>query len=360
MGIPVIARLLVVASILLLPVHAPAAALQVQTFLLPNQGKLHLPVPASWRSKLEQPPGNLPPTIALTPGAGSGFKVLVTTVWPVARGAMPPVREQVRKTVEQAAEEARQQSVEQQITLKDLKGPSAAGFYFSTTDRAPKPDEYKHLTQGAFVVGDLLVMFTALAKDGSQGALSDAVSAMAGATYDAPESTAGREAGSERGEPVKVTERKSDYLVTQPGSALGLHIPKGRLRLQAAGGEGADWNPRYFAFKEADGDLMFSGWFSPERQYPGLVKKWLEETRSWPALGLPDPRELSFGWLSGWEAVFYDIAVPGGISSHVRAHWVQAGTWIDLHLSITAGESSSALRSRLKTLLESMEVEMKR
>jgi hypothetical protein len=91
-------------------------------------------------------------------------------------------------------------------------------------------------------------------------------------------------------------------------------------------------------------------------QYPGLVDLWLEDSRAWQTAGLPVPRELSFGWLAGWEVVFYDIGMPNGTSSHVRAHWVQPGTWIDLHLSVAGSDSSDELRSELKRILEKIEV----
>ena len=351
-----LARVLVLVAVLLHPVYTLAEGRRAHVIPLPNHGQIRLTVPATWRSRVEQPPGNLPPTIFFSPEAGSGFEVLVTAVWPFGPGAKPPTREQARGLAEKSAEAAKAQAVEQQVALKELRGPSADGYFFSTTDRAPKPGDFNYLTQGVFVLGDLLVTFTALAKAGSEAALWDAVSAMRGATYDATGSPAARETASEKGKPVKVAERKSDYLVTQPGSPLGLRIPKGGLRLQASGGEGADWNPSYFALKDTASDLMFSGWFSSEEKYPGLARKWLGETHAWPSLGLPEPRDPSFGWLNGWETVFYDVAVPGGISSHLRAHWTQSGTWIDVHISITAAESSSALRARLKTLLWSLEV----
>ena len=58
-------------------------------------------------------------------------------------------------------------------------------------------------------------------------------------------------------------------------------------------------------------------------------------------------------------ALLYDMALPGGSNSHLRAHWVQAGTWIDLHLSITSQRTSAENRALLKSVLKSIRVRQK-
>ena len=60
------------------------------------------------------------------------------------------------------------QAVEKSISIQDLKGPHAEGTYFSATDRAPKPGEFKYMTQGAMSVSGLPVTFTILTNDDSK------------------------------------------------------------------------------------------------------------------------------------------------------------------------------------------------
>lgn len=55
----------------------------------------------------------------------------------------------------------------------------------------------------------------------------------------------------------------------------------------------------------------------------------------------------------------YDMALPFGANSHIRAHWVQAGTWIDLHLSITTERTIDENRAVLKRVLKSISVKQK-
>jgi len=52
------------------------------------------------------------------------------------------------------------------------------------------------------------------------------------------------------------------------------------------------------------------------------------------------------------------MSSPVGSNSHVRAHWVQAGTWIDLHIS-TIQSASAESRNKLLEMLRSIEVREK-
>jgi hypothetical protein len=61
-----------------------------------------------------------------------------------------------------------------------------------------------------------------------------------------------------------------------------------------------------------------------------------------------------------WETVFYEHPFRAGLlSSHVRAHLVQAGTWIDLHVSVTAKESGAKNRAAIESILKSIAVKEK-
>ena len=56
--------------------------------------------------------------------------------------------------------------------------------------------------------------------------------------------------------------------------------------------------------------------------------------------------------------VTYDIAFPSkvGYNSHIRAHWVQANTWIDLHMSLTGEADNAKLRKQLDAFLKSIQI----
>ena len=135
-------------------------------------GALVLPVPEGWRSSAR--PGPVP-TLSLSPTSGARFQVLVSPL--VSRdGRMGPSSpERLRQVVVSSRDNAMAQAVEKSISIQDLKGPHANGTYFSATDRAPQPGEFKYMTQGAMSVSGLPVTFTVLTNDDSKSSESVAL-----------------------------------------------------------------------------------------------------------------------------------------------------------------------------------------
>lgn len=70
--------------------------------------------------------------------------------------------EAIKGLVQESVERVRPQAVEKTLRLVGLQGSSSKGYYFFTTDKAPKPGEYKFMTRGVLAVGDLIVTFTIL------------------------------------------------------------------------------------------------------------------------------------------------------------------------------------------------------
>ena len=175
--------------------HAATAALAEETgvrqFPLPGHGSLQLDVPASWKDDVEQPPNQLPPTIRFEPKSGTPFEVVITPSWPPKKDTSPPSAEEMKRQVRLAAERVRPEAVEETIDLLELKGASGPGYYFSVTDRAPKPDEYRFMTEGVIRVGDLMVTFTILSNDGQSHIVSDALAMLKGAVHSIIPSKAG-------------------------------------------------------------------------------------------------------------------------------------------------------------------------
>jgi hypothetical protein len=142
------------------------AAAASQNFVLPGHGTLLLKVPEGWKSDVKQPQGGLPPTIGFGSQTGAPFMVLITPVWGGSSGGAAPDDARIRSTVVSAAKSAEQQSVEGSLPLQSLVGASGRGYYFRATDRAPKPGEWKYLTQGMIRTGEIALTFTILTNDG--------------------------------------------------------------------------------------------------------------------------------------------------------------------------------------------------
>jgi hypothetical protein len=139
-----------------------------------------------------------------------------------------------------------------------------------------------------------------------------------------------------------------------------MQFPKNTLVPSDRDTGGAANSPRYFAFKDRDLPLFVSGWFEPAQGFAGIQKFWAEEVATWKNKGLPQPQNVAFSKSGGWEAVAYDMPVPNLTNAHVRAHWVQAGTWIDLHLSLTNRQPAADARALLVAFLGIVNVSEKK
>lgn len=98
-----------------------------------------------------------------------------------------------------------------------------------------------------------------------------------------------------------------------------------------------------------------------QEKFVGIKSFWENETKGWSRQNLPAPKEVSFQNVSRWEVICYDVPLPvaNGSSSHLRAHWMQAGTWIDLHLSISSRLSSADAREKVLGILKGIQVHEK-
>ena len=144
-------------------------------FPLPDHGTVTMTVPPIWTDQVRQPPDRLPPTIVFTPELGNAFRIMITPIWAANKDIPVPSDRDIRSSVEQSLEGIRGQAVESSIPVRELKREGVRGYYFSVTDRAPKPGEFKFMTQGAVASGSLIITFTVLSNDGTGKVEKDAI-----------------------------------------------------------------------------------------------------------------------------------------------------------------------------------------
>lgn len=145
---------------------------------VPGGGSLLLPAPDGWRNGSQ--PGAVP-TVSLTPASGNSFQVMVSPLVAPDGRAAPASRESLRRLVEAGASEAVSQAVEKSLPIQSFGSGEVQGYYFSATDRAPKPGEFKYMTQGAMSVGGLPVAFTILSTGNPRAAVEPALRMLAAA-----------------------------------------------------------------------------------------------------------------------------------------------------------------------------------
>jgi len=349
-------RSLAFSSVLLVVGSAFAEDVGVRSFPLPEYGVFQLPMPKSWRDRVSQTRGSTTPTIVLTPGSGEAFEVSLTPLWRTQPGTPLADPAEIKRKVEVAAEPAKQQSVEKELVIREIKGVSAVGYYFSATDRAPKPGEFKYMLQGIIRAGELLVLFTVLTHDGGDFIRRESIAMLESATYTNDEISSSARANTGHPDAIQITRTDAHYVLTVPLSRLVMEFPKGDFVLTDRDMGGETSNPRYFYFQGRESPLIISGWFASQQSYVGIQKFWADELASAKQRGLPQPQNVTFSKKGGWETIAFELTAPNFTDTHLRAHWVQAGTWIDLHLSLASRQPAREARERLVTLLGSMSV----
>ena len=165
-------------------------------------------------------------------------------------------------------------------------------------------------------------------------------------------------------DPTIVTTITSDSIeLTVPASAIALRIPKGNLASVEESRTGAQSSPTYFYLADSSRGLVVSGWFEPATAFLGFKSFWASEFSAMKQSGLiPSGPPVSVV-VGDWSGIAYEIPVPSsvgdGVNTHVRAELIKAGTWIDLHISITSEKSVTVARSEALEFLKSIAVNEK-
>lgn len=164
----------IVVTLLLLFTSAIAfgGELRVQ---LPDRDDCVIDVPDGWKSQVNRPRPDLPPTVVLSSSQPRAFQVLLTPVWPIGGGPAPTLAD-TEALVRRAIQGVQGKAVEKSISLLEFKAGDKVGYYFQATDRDPEPDGYKYLTQGAIQFKELRITFTVLANDSGRQAKDAAMS----------------------------------------------------------------------------------------------------------------------------------------------------------------------------------------
>ncbi len=162
----------------------PAEQRRERRYPLLDHGVFKMKVPVFWKDEVQQPPDDrLPPRIFFRPASGDLFVIVVTPIWKVKKDAPLLTEGDIKTMVQHVAEDNQQNAVEKTLKLIEIQGQSGRGYYFSATDKAPAPDDYKFITQGALLVGELTVTFTIATNDDKKNVESAALTMLQSATH---------------------------------------------------------------------------------------------------------------------------------------------------------------------------------
>jgi hypothetical protein len=135
---------------------------EIRKYAIPDHGVLELNMPISWQSNIYKPRENLPLTIIFAPTEGNDFQGLITVLWDTVGESDFNNPEKVRTLVEKDGKKVLPRAVESTIVLKEIRGPQNTGYFYSLTDKAPKPGEFRYITRGEMIVRNLILNVTIL------------------------------------------------------------------------------------------------------------------------------------------------------------------------------------------------------
>jgi hypothetical protein len=133
-----------------------------KAFKVPNHGDLLLTVPKGWKDSMGQKRG-MPPTIEFTDDGGT-FSVQVSMI-PPRGGVLFNSPENLRKVAEAMGRGLLKTAKEKDLSIQEVKGAEATGYFYNLTDKDPDPGGYEYITGGDVGVGDLLLTVTILYHD---------------------------------------------------------------------------------------------------------------------------------------------------------------------------------------------------
>lgn len=289
---------------------------QLKEYSLSDKGQLLLNVPDTWKDSIKRPADNLPPTINFNAQSGKQFEFLITPIWSL-NNRPPMTTEELHKNVKDVAVEFQPLSVEKEIKINEIKGRQGTGYYFKSTDRAPKPDEFKYLTQGMIKVRDLIVTFSILTNDGQDAVRESAL--------DVIKNMANVRAVS------SIEKQGSVYRIAVPETGLLLEFPLEEFELV----QQDDFRPYYYLTNSKTGLNASFNFDRTTKCNSGESCRdyFVDKVKTGYSSSKINWRTSQLG------GVFVAENMDGPVSGinlkqqHMNAHFVKEGVWIDVHLS---------------------------
>ena len=148
----------------------------VRKYPIPDHGILELNVPPTWKNNIHKPQKDMFPTIIFIPAKGNDFQVLITVIWSKTgeQDFNSPVK--IRTLVEQDGQNILPKAAETNLVVQQMRGVNSIGYFFSLTDKAPNPGEFRYMTRGGMAVGNLLLNATILYRVKDSESVKEALS----------------------------------------------------------------------------------------------------------------------------------------------------------------------------------------
>lgn len=141
----------------IIPAAGPKA---IKKYQIPEHGVLELNVPTSWTIEVHQTQKDMSLTIIFKPAKETDFQVLITVLWNKTGEQDFHTPDKIKTFIENDGQNILPKAVETKLVVQQIRGVNSIGYYYSLTDKTPKPGEYRYITREGIGVGDLLLNFT--------------------------------------------------------------------------------------------------------------------------------------------------------------------------------------------------------
>lgn len=148
---------------------------------VPGHGELVLDIPAEWRTEILQLSGNFPPTINVSPSQGRDFEIRMTVLWDQNGSPAFTQSENVMRVLKQMLDKMMPSAVETSAELQPFPIKEGTGYYYTLTDKSPRPGDFTHVVQAGAGVGNLFVTATLLCRSKEFSGVRELVDALASA-----------------------------------------------------------------------------------------------------------------------------------------------------------------------------------
>lgn len=156
---------------------------EIGQYYNPAYGRIKFKIPKSWKSECRKLSTEKVETIIFEPRSGKSFKLMIDPLCDTKTKLISKNKEIIRGQVKKLGNKIISSAVEKELIIKDLVGNEAVGFYFSLTDKAPKPGEWRCLTQGRIGIGEYILHFTLFTQSLSDDAIKDAFEMLVATKY---------------------------------------------------------------------------------------------------------------------------------------------------------------------------------
>jgi len=336
-------------------------SLQATTIKLGNDGQIDIDLPATWKNA--DVSGGLSRsgvvyTVELR--ADDNTKILGRLVLLADPIINDMTKDYLLARAQQLGDREAQNSIEKKATIIPLDIENGFGAYYVLTNaklagKIPGPNEYKVTASFMIKYGDNLYVTAMLSSDDASNAeFQYMLKAIAGMrpVLNKPSSKEG----------IKITQTAQGMQISIATSPKKLFILGKSLkpRKHLSGGEMN--NPGYFSFQDTQTNILISGWIEPATkfQYSSAKEMWNSDKAGKTKDNILMPKNEEYQQIGDWNVYLYDLQMPpqfkGVSNTHLRANYLDKGTWIDVHLSLTKDIPSKTLRETLIAYLKTLSI----